>query len=137
MVHSPSSCKVWGLNAKMPRNEIKNKISPEKWWDFPLYFYLYLKIGHFSDTFDEIVFPGYFQSQISKWPGQSERIPNVSSHRYLSNIYVSFRGFYISQSSNLSKTGASHTKMVGMTNDGTLQNASLKYGLFIHEINVL
>ena len=39
----PPPPKISGQTDKMPRNESKNKTSPE---NFPLYFHLYLKIGH-------------------------------------------------------------------------------------------
>ena len=59
----------------MPRNESKNKIRLENFpLYFPLYFHLYVKIGCFSSylNFDELIFFGYFKSQISKWAHMSE-----------------------------------------------------------------
>ena len=36
-------------------------------------------------NFDNFFVVGYFKSQISKWPKQSENMPHVSSHRNLSS----------------------------------------------------
>ena len=76
VLNSPSSYKIWGLSDKMPRIESKNKIIPINYWYFPLYFHLYLKIGHFSTyhNFDEKCFFGYFKSQISKCSQQKYRM---------------------------------------------------------------
>ena len=43
-----------------------------------MYFHFYLKIGYFFHVpqFGWKMFFGYFKSQISKWPEQSEKMPN-------------------------------------------------------------
>ena len=68
---------------KMPTNMSKNKISPENYWDFPLYFRLYSKIGYVFDTpqFWHFFNFGYFKSQISKCPNHIRIWPHVLGHR--------------------------------------------------------
>ena len=70
MVHFLTSCKISGRTDKMPRNESKNKISPDNDLDFPLYFHLYLGIKKKFKTpqFGLKTFVVYYKSQISKPP---------------------------------------------------------------------
>ena len=63
LVYFLSSCRISEQTDKMHRNESKNKISPENYWDSPLYFQLYIKIGHFFHIpqFWRNYFFGYFK----------------------------------------------------------------------------
>ena len=83
MLNFLSSWKISGQIDKMHRNESKYKISSENYWDFPLYFQLYLKIGCFIHIpqFWQYFFFGYFKCQISRCHIRKKMFKTVSGHQ--------------------------------------------------------